>query len=57
MESSNVNASITVLIQVAQLAQARGVLSLDDAVVVKRAIDSLSDFVSQDSVKPEEEEG
>jgi hypothetical protein len=57
MEEQSVNASISVLIQVAQLAQARGVLSLDDAVVVKRAIDNLSSFVSQDSVKPEEEEG
>lgn len=57
MEEQSVNASISVLIQVAQLAQSRGILSLDDAVVVKRAIDNLSSFVSQDSVKPEEEEG
>lgn len=36
--------AISVLIQVAQLAQSKGILSLDDAVVTKSAIDFLENL-------------
>lgn len=36
--------AISVLIQVAQLAQSKGILSLDDAVITKSAIDFLENL-------------
>jgi flagellar motor component MotA len=45
----NINEAISVLVQTANLAQSRGILTLEDAVIVKSAID----FVTS----PEDEEG
>lgn len=44
MENSE---AIKVLIQVAILAQSKGVLNLDEAVVVKNSIDLLKNFVEK----------
>jgi hypothetical protein len=38
--------AISVLIQTAELAQSRGILSFDDATIVKSAIDFLNDLAS-----------
>jgi len=39
--------AISVLVQVAELAQARGILSLEDAVITKSAIDLLKSLSTQ----------
>jgi hypothetical protein len=51
--------AISVLIQTAELAQSRGILSFDDAIIVKSAIDFLNDLATtQPTVQSEElEEG
>jgi hypothetical protein len=50
--------AVSVLIQTAQLAQSRGILSLDDAVIVKSAIDFLSSMSpKQPEVELTTEEG
>ena len=47
--------AISVLIQVAELAQSRGVLSFDDAAVTKSAIDYLNELAkAQEGPKAEE---
>jgi hypothetical protein len=50
--------AISVLVQVAELAQAKGILSLEDAVVTKSAIDFLRDLASNsEPVEGEVEHG
>lgn len=44
--------AISVLIQVAELAQSRGVLSFDDAAVTKSAIDFLNELAGQNQEGP-----
>jgi hypothetical protein len=48
----NLGEAISVLVQVANLAQSRGILSLEDAVIVKSAMDFI-DTINQN--QPEEE--
>ena len=48
----NLGEAISVLVQVANLAQSRGVLSLDDAVIVKSAMDFI-DSINQNSTEEE----
>lgn len=43
----NLGEALSVLVQVAELAQAKGVLSLDDAVVTKSAIDFINELSKQ----------
>jgi hypothetical protein len=45
--------AISVLVQVAELAQSRGILSLEDAVITKSAIDLLKSLSTQ-TVQSEE---
>lgn len=47
--------AISVLIQVAELAQSRGVLSFDDAAVTKSAIDFLNELAG--TSQPQSQEG
>jgi hypothetical protein len=51
--------AISVLIQTAELAQSRGILSFEDAIIVKSAIDYLSELAAQPTGQKEEilEEG
>jgi hypothetical protein len=44
---NNLGEALTVLVQVAELAQSRGVLSFEDAVVTKSAIDFIKDLSNQ----------
>jgi hypothetical protein len=48
--------AISVLVQVAELAQAKGILSLDDAVVTKSAIDFLRELANPSEPVQEEVE-
>tara|TARA_B110000503_G_C6964289_1_gene336442 strand:+ start:361 stop:579 length:219 start_codon:yes stop_codon:yes gene_type:complete len=43
---TNINEALGVLVQVASLAQKSGILSLDDAVITKSAIDFLGSYNS-----------
>jgi|NOAtaT_7_FD_contig_51_1744879_length_5465_multi_4_in_0_out_0_4 hypothetical protein len=43
----NLGEALTVLVQVAELAQSRGILSFDDAVVTKSAIDFIKELSNQ----------
>ena len=43
----NLGEALTVLVQVAELAQSRGILSFDDAVVTKSAIDFINELSKQ----------
>lgn len=49
MESKvkNLSEAVSVLIQVANLAQSKGVLSFDDAVITKNAIDFIKSYNSE----------
>lgn len=47
--------AISVLIQTAELAQSKGILSFDDAIIVKSAIDFLNQLAQQSQVPTEEE--
>jgi hypothetical protein len=49
--------AISVLVQTAQLAQSRGILSLEDAVIVKSAIDFLTSLSGKQPEVEEIEEG
>jgi hypothetical protein len=44
--------AISVLIQVAELAQARGILSFEDAIVTKSAIDLLTELAASTQEAP-----
>jgi len=48
--------AIKILMQVAIAAQAKGVLNLDEAVVVKQSIDSLKNLVEKLEQEDQEEE-
>ena len=50
---TNLGEAVTVLVQVAELSQAKGILSFDDAVITKQAID----FINELSKKVAESEG
>lgn len=50
----NPGEAISVLIQVAELAQSKGVLSFDDSIITKSAIDFLNNLSKAES--PSEEE-
>lgn len=52
-EVKNLGEAISVLLQVANLAQSRGVLSLDDAVIVKSAVDFI-DALNAEATKNQE---
>jgi flagellar motor component MotA len=52
---TNLGEAISVLVQVANLSQKSGILSLEDAVVVKSAIDFIDEMNSQDSGKENSE--
>lgn len=43
----NLGEALTVLVQVAELAQSRGILSFEDAVVTKSAIDFIKELSNQ----------
>lgn len=49
----NLSEAISVLVQVANLAQTKGILSLEDAVIVKSAIDYLNQKPSEEVEGPE----
>lgn len=55
----NIGEAVSVLIQVAQLAQKSGILSFDDAVVTKSAIDFLEELNKQNPEvqEPQSEQG
>jgi flagellar motor component MotA len=56
----NIGEAISVLVQVAQLAQKSGILSFDDAVVTKSAIDFLNELNKQNDPEvqePQSEQG
>jgi hypothetical protein len=46
---TNLGEALTVLVQVAELAQAKGVLSFEDAVITKSAIDFINELSKQAS--------
>ena len=50
----NLGEAISVFLQVANLAQAKGILTLDDAVVVKSAVDFINSMQKQSEVAQEE---
>ncbi len=50
----NLGEAISVFLQVANLAQAKGILTLDDAVVVKSAVDFINSMQKQAEVAQEE---
>ena len=50
----NIGEAVSVLMQVAELAQSRGILSFEDAVVTKSAMDFL---VTLNNPQPSSEEG
>jgi|APGre2960657505_1045072.scaffolds.fasta_scaffold350810_2 hypothetical protein len=52
---TNLGEAISVLVQVANLAQSRGILSLDDAVIVKSAMDFIDTLNSAKEHVVEEE--
>jgi hypothetical protein len=52
---TNLGEAISVLVQVANLAQSRGILSLEDAVIVKSAMDFIDTLNSQKEQVVEEE--
>jgi hypothetical protein len=52
---TNLGEAISVLVQVATLAQSRGILSLDDAVIVKSAMDFIDTLNSAKEQVVEEE--
>lgn len=52
---TNLGEAISVLVQVANLAQSRGILSLEDAVIVKSAMDFIDALNSQKEQVVEEE--
>ncbi len=52
----NVGEAISVLMQVAELAQSRGILSFEDAVVTKSAMDFLV-ALNGGNAQPSEDEG
>lgn len=49
--------AISVLIQTAELSQSRGILSFDDAIIVKSAIDFLNSLAQPTEQENIEEEG
>ena len=51
----NIGEAMSVLIQVAELAQKSGILSFDDAVVTKSAIDFLVELNAQAQAQPTSE--
>lgn len=51
----NIGEAVSVLMQVAELAQSRGILSFDDAVVTKSAMDFL--VTLNNNPQPSSEEG
>lgn len=53
---TNLGEAISVLLQVANLAQSRGILSLDDAVIVKSAVDFI-DTLNAETAKEQVVEG
>ena len=44
---NNLGEALTVFVQVAELAQAKGILSFDDAVITKSAIDFINELSKQ----------
>jgi len=44
---TNLGEALTVFVQVAELAQAKGILSFDDAVITKQAIDFINELSKQ----------
>jgi hypothetical protein len=44
---NNLGEALTVLVQVAELAQAKGILSFEDAVITKQAIDFIAELSKQ----------
>lgn len=45
------NKALQILIEVALVAQAKGILTLDDAVIVKQAVDVVKEMIPADDVQ------
>lgn len=52
---TNLGEALTVFVQVAELAQAKGILSFEDAVITKQAIDFINELSKQVSQSEGEE--
>jgi len=52
-EVKNLGEAISVLMQVAELAQSKGILTLDDAVIVKSSMDFIKSMAPTESKKEE----